>query len=79
MQVRLVETHLVPHLRSWADESRLLASHYMVAIAYHVTLKGSQVGQENFFSVLAARLLAAERHFQGFPRGCFLEVLDLST
>eukprot|EP00913_Durusdinium_trenchii_P006807 g6399.t1 len=32
----------------------LLASHYMVAIAYHVTLKGSAVGSASFDSVLAS-------------------------
>eukprot|EP00438_Fugacium_kawagutii_P029789 Skav227162 [mRNA] locus=scaffold502:204686:215520:- [translate_table: standard] len=32
----------------------LLASHYMIAIAYHVTLKDTTVGQSSFNSVLAS-------------------------
>lgn len=34
---------------------RLLASHYMIAIAYHVTLEETEVGKAAFGSVLVPR------------------------
>ena len=46
-----------PHQLSISDvDPRLLASHYMIAIAYHVTLEETQVGEAAFGSVLAPRL-----------------------
>lgn len=47
--------HLPSTEDTFCPNPRLLASHYMVAIAYHVTLKGSAVGSASFDSVLAAR------------------------
>lgn len=42
---------------------RLLASHYMIAIAYHVTLEETEVGKAAFGSVLVPRQVGFRRGF----------------